>query len=50
MDRIVTCIFSGPTEANEVATETFSPVGKTEIASRAVPENTVRVSVSMAGS
>ena len=29
---MVTCIFSGPTEASEVATETFSPVGKTEMA------------------
>lgn len=37
-----TCILSGPTEANEAATDTFTLVGKTFIASVALPEKTMR--------
>ena len=39
-----TCILSGPTEANEAATDTFTLVGKTFIASVALPEKTMRLS------
>lgn len=40
-----TCILSGPTEANEAATDTFTLVGKTFIASVALPEKTMRFPV-----
>jgi hypothetical protein len=40
-----TCMFSGPTEAREAATVTFTFVGKRRIASAALPEKTVRCSV-----
>lgn len=46
---MVTCIFSGPTDASDAATETLSPVGNTPMASRAVPENTIVFSVSNVG-
>ena len=39
-----TCIFSGPTEASEAATATFTLVGNIPIASVAFPENTMRCS------
>ena len=39
-----TCILSGPTEANEAATDTFTLVGKTFIASVALPEKTMHLS------
>ena len=45
VDCMDTCMFSGPTEAREAATVTFTLVGKRRIASAALPEKTVRCSV-----
>lgn len=44
VDCMVTCICSGPTEAREAATVTFTFVGNRAMASLAVPVNTVRCS------
>lgn len=38
VDCMDTCMFSGPTEAREAATVTFTLVGKRRIASAALPE------------